>query len=91
MGDVEKKPGAYFFPWWDERIDINTFLKMAHELHRIGFDDEKFQRVMILNPQQINSFLNSISQSGLELPSARNFHEWIFAGFMIRTLRGVIE
>lgn len=90
MGDVENKIDAYFL-MRDEKPNIDSFLRMAHELHVLNFDDDKFQRVMILNPAQMSSFLTSIAHSSVSLPLHRNFHKWQFAGFMLRTLRGKIE
>lgn len=90
MGNVEKKIGAYFL-MDEEKPNIDSFLRMANELYSLGFDDHKFQRVMILNPAQMSSFLSSLSKSSAPLPNHGNFNEWIFAGFMLRTLRGKIE
>lgn len=91
MNDSEKKIGVYFL-MHEELPNIASFLRMSHELHMLNFDDDNFQRVMILNPYQIRSFLSDIANNGLDLPSYNNFHEWIFAGFMIRTLNdGRIE
>lgn len=90
MGDIEKKVGAYFL-MPDDEPNIDSFLRMAHELYVLGFDDDKFQRVMILNPSQMSSFLRSVSKSYAPLPSHGNFNTWIFAGFMLRTLNGRIE
>ncbi len=87
---MEKKPGVYFL-MPDEEPNIDSFMRMAHELYMLNFDDSNFQRVMILTPKQMTSFLTSISKSLSIPPSHGNFHTWIFAGFMIRTLYGTIE
>ncbi len=87
---LEKKVGAYFI-MPDEKPNIDSFLRMAHELYNLGFDDDKFQRVIILNPTQMSNFLSSIAKSYNPLPSHGNFNTWIFAGFMLRTLIGKIE
>jgi len=89
MGDI-KKPGAYFLMHEDEP-NIDSFLRMQHELFLLGFDDDKFQRVMILTPKQMTHFLSSVAQSCPPLPSHGNFNRWVFAGFMLRTLYGKIE
>lgn len=87
---AEKKHGVYFL-MPDEEPNIDSFLRMAHELHKLGFDDYTFQRVMLLTPVQMASFLRSMAKSFAPAPSHGEFHNWIFAGFMFRTLYGKIE
>ena len=90
MGDVEKKIDVYFL-MHEDKSTIDSFLRMQHELWNLGLDDDKFQRVMVLNPSQMSSFLNSISDNFSPLPFHKGFHKWTFAGFMVRTLWGKIE
>lgn len=90
MSDVEKKPAAYFI-MHEEEPDVHSFLRMAQELLILGFDDYKFQRVMILTPVQMRHLLNSIDKCFIPLPSHENFHLSTCAGFMLRTLYGKIE
>lgn len=90
MGDIKKKMSAYFL-MHEKEPNTDSFLRMAYELYMLGFDDDMFQRVMVLTPKQMASFLSSIVRSGLALPTHSNFNQWIFAGFMIRTLYGEIE
>lgn len=90
MGDREKKPEVYFL-MPDEEPDIDSFLRMAHEIHMAGFDDHRFQRVMILTPKQMSHFLSSVAHLLISLPTHGSFNTWEFAGFMIRTLHGKIE
>jgi hypothetical protein len=90
VDNLEKKHGVYFLMHEDEP-NIESFLKMAHELFVLGFDDNKFQRVMLLNPKQMSSFLKSVADTNQIMPSHENFKKWTFAGFMVRTLLGKIE
>lgn len=90
MGNVEKKHGVYFI-MHDEEPNGDSFLRMAHEVLLLGFDDDRFQRVMILTPLQMRHFLGWISRSLVPAPRHEDFGSWVFAGFMLRTLYGKIE
>jgi hypothetical protein len=90
MGDIEKKMSCYFL-MHDEEPNGESFLRMAHKLRELDFDDNNFHRVMILTPKQMSHFLSWMANNGNPAPSAGKFQTWVFAGFMLRTLYGKIE